>query len=143
MQTISQKVPEAVIDGVLVSPMRPHGIELFVGLSRDPSFGPTLALGLGGVWIEALKDVAIRILPIDRDQIVAMLRSLKGFTVLEGGRGRDPVDLDAVADVVWRITRVGGVIGSRLEALEVNPLWCKGETVEAMAVLVEIKQVSI
>ena len=142
MQTISQKVPGAAIDGVLVSPMRPHGTELFVGLSRDPSFGPTLALGLGGVWIEALKDIAIRVLPVDRDQIVAMLQSLKGRTVLEGGRGGDPVNLEAVAEVVWRITTVGASIGSRLESLEVNPLWCQGATVEAMDVLVEIKPVS-
>ncbi|MDA1370299.1 MAG: acetate--CoA ligase family protein [Proteobacteria bacterium] len=142
MQTISQKVPEAVIDGVLVSPMRPSGTELFVGLSRDASFGPTLALGLGGVWIEALKDVAIRVLPVDRNQIVAMLRSLKGRTVLEGGRGGDPVDLEAVADVVWRIATVGASLGSRLESLEVNPLWCQGATVEAMDVLVEINPIS-
>ncbi len=138
MQTITQKVPEAVIDGVLVSPMRPRGTELFVGLTRDASFGPTLAVGLGGVWIEALGDVAIRVLPVDRDEIVAMLRSLQGRTMLEGGRGRDPVDLDAVADVVWRIATVGGSIGSQLAVLEVNPLWCRGATVEVMDVLVEI-----
>jgi len=139
MQAISQNVPEAVIDGVLVSPMRPRGTELFVGLSRDASFGPTLTLGLGGVWIEALKDVAIRVLPVDCDQIIAMLLSLKGRTVLEGGRGGDSVDLEVVADVVWRITTVGASIGSRLESLEVNPLWCQGAMVEAMDVLVEIK----
>jgi len=138
MQTISEKEPKEVIDGFLVSPMRPRGVELFVGLSRDASFGPTLTVGLGGVWIESLKDVAIRVLPVDRDEIVAMLRSLKGSTMLEGGRGRDPVDLGAVADAAWRIATVGDSIGSSLETLEVNPLWCRGATVEAMDVLVEI-----
>jgi acetate---CoA ligase (ADP-forming) len=113
--------PELVLDGVLVEAMGPRGIELVVGAKRDADWGPVLLVGLGGVWIEALKDV--RLLPADlaEEDIVAQLQQLKAAPVLAGLRGAPGVDLRAVAKVV-------AAIGAQMRAnpqiaeIDINPL---------------------
>jgi acyl-CoA synthetase (NDP forming) len=136
IRAAAEAVPGAKVEGVLVSPMRPPGVELFVGLTVDPTFGPTLAVGLGGIWIEVLKDVALRVLPVGEEHIVDMLLSLKGRPLLEGARGRRPVNLRAAAQAILRMTQAGLALGADLKTLEVNPLWCDGDLVEALDVLV-------
>lgn len=123
-------------DGVLVSPMRPRGVELFAGVTIDPTFGPTLAVGLGGIWIETLEDVSLRVLPVAESEIVAMLRSLRATALLDGARGGPRVDCARAAQAIWRIAQAGLALGSSLRALEVNPLWCDDDRVEALDVLV-------
>src|SRR3954452_11859489 len=91
------------IEGVLVSPMRAAATELFVGVTVDPSFGPVLAVGLGGVFIEVLKDVSLRLLPVDATEVRRMLAELRGGAVLEGARATRPADLDRLAEVVARV----------------------------------------
>ena len=88
----------ARVDGVLVAPMRSGGLELFVGCTRDPQWGPVIAVGLGGVWVEVLQDVALRPLPIDAAEVRRMLAELRGAKLLHGVRGMPAADLDAVAD---------------------------------------------
>jgi acetate---CoA ligase (ADP-forming) len=124
------------IEGVLVSPMRPPATELFVGVTVDPSFGPVLAVGLGGVFIEVLHDVALRLLPVDPEQVRRMLGELRGAAVLAGARGTRPADLDRVADVVARVAAAAAGLGPALQALEINPLRVDGGDVEALDVLV-------
>ena len=124
------------IDGVLVSPMRPRGVELFAGVTVDPSFGPTLAVGLGGIWIETLKDVSLRVLPVTERDVVAMLQSLRARPLLEGARGGPKVNLEKAAHAIWRIAQASLSLGSSLQAFEVNPLWCKDDEVEALDILV-------
>lgn len=124
------------IEGILVSPMRPRGVELFAGVTVDPSFGPTLAVGLGGVWIETLKDVSLRVLPVSEEDVMDMLLSLRARPLLEGARGGPKVDLHQAAQAIHRITRASLSVGSELQALEVNPLWCSGDEVEALDILV-------
>src|SRR5690606_659664 len=101
----------AAVDGVLVSPMRPRATELFVGVTVDPSFGPVLAVGLGGVFVEVLHDVALRLLPVDEAQVRRMLGELRGAAVLTGARGARPVDLDRVAGVVTAIAAAATRLG--------------------------------
>ena len=127
-------VPE--IEGVLVSPMRAPATELFVGVTVDPSFGPVLAVGLGGVFIEVLKDVALRLLPVDAAEVRRMLAELRGAAVLAGARGTRPVDLDRVAEVVARMAAAAMGLGAGLHTLEINPLRVDGDAVEALDVLV-------
>ena len=74
----------ARVDGVLVAPMRSGGLELFVGCTRDPQWGPVIAVGLGGVWVEVLQDVALRPLPIDAAEVRRMLGELRGAKLLHG-----------------------------------------------------------
>jgi succinyl-CoA synthetase beta subunit len=124
------------IEGVLVSPMRPPATELFVGVTVDPSFGPVLAVGLGGVFIEVLHDVALRLLPVDPAQVRRMLGELRGAAVLAGARGTRPADVDRVADVVARVAAAAARLGPALQTLEINPLRVDGGDVEALDVLV-------
>jgi acyl-CoA synthetase (NDP forming) len=126
----------ADVDGVLVSPMRPPATELFVGVTVDPSFGPVLALGLGGVFVEVLHDVALRLLPVDAAMVRRMLGELRGAAVLGGARGTRPADLDRVAEVVTRVADAAAGLGPALQTLEINPLRVDGGDVEALDVLV-------
>jgi acyl-CoA synthetase (NDP forming) len=131
-----EQVAGAKIEGVLVSPMRPHGVELLVGITVDPNFGQVLAVGLGGIWVEILKDANLRLLPVARQDVMVMLRSLRSAAILDGARGGPAVDVERAADAIWRITQAARSLGPRLQALEVNPLWCHGARVEALDALV-------
>lgn len=129
-------VPGAELEGVLVSPMRTGGVELLAGVTVDATFGPVLAVGLGGIWVETLRDVALRVLPIDAADAREMLGELRAAPLLRGARGTTPVDLDRVAHVLLRIAEAAAMVGPSLRALEVNPLWCEGDRVEGLDVLV-------
>jgi acyl-CoA synthetase (NDP forming) len=124
------------LEGVLVSPMRGAATELFVGVTVDPSFGPVLAVGLGGVFIEVLKDVSLRLLPVDAAEVRRMLAELRGAAVLEGIRGTRAADLDRVAEVVAGVAAAAAGLGPALHTLEINPLRVDGSDVEALDVLV-------
>jgi acyl-CoA synthetase (NDP forming) len=124
------------IEGVLVSPMRPPATELFVGVTVDPSFGPVLAVGLGGLFIEVLRDVALRLLPVDAGQVRRMLGELRGAPLLAGARGTAPADLDRVAEVVAAVADCARSLGPALQTIEINPLRVDGGHVEALDVLV-------
>ena len=125
----------ARVDGVLVAPMRTGGAEIFVGCTRDAQWGPVLAVGLGGVWVEILQDVALRPLPVDAAEVRRMFSELRGEKLLHGARGTAAADLDAVAAVVARIGDAAVALGPELETLEVNPLWVRGGEVEALDAL--------
>ncbi|MGH3171616.1 MAG: acetate--CoA ligase family protein, partial [Trebonia sp.] len=129
-------VPDAVVDGVLVTPMRSGGVELLAGVTVDPTFGPVLAVGLGGVWVEILKDTSLRVLPADAAEVRRMLGELRGAGLLRGARGAEPANLDALAEAIAGIGRTALSLGERLRALEVNPLRVNGDQVEALDVLV-------
>ena len=124
--------PDARIDGALVLPMRERGLELFVGCSRDPQWGTVIAVGLGGVWVEVLKDVSLRLLPVSQGEVRSMLSELRGKALLEGQRGVPAADLDAVAAAVVAIGNAALSAGPDLTALDVNPLWVHGSRVEAL-----------
>ncbi|MDI1240002.1 MAG: acetate--CoA ligase family protein [Polaromonas sp.] len=134
--SVAAAAPAARIDGVLVVPMRRQGVELFVGVRRDPEWGHVLALGLGGVWIEALKDVSLRLLPITSVDVHDMLGELRGTRLLQGFRGAPAADLDRIAQTVARIGDAALALGATLDTLEVNPLLVDGSRVEALDALV-------
>jgi acyl-CoA synthetase (NDP forming) len=125
----------ADVRGALVQPMRPEGIELLVGIVTDPAWGQVLAVGLGGIWVEILRDTAVSVLPVDRDQVRQSLRGLRGARLFEGARGGQKADLDAVADTIAAVAALAGRLGDRLEALEINPLLVRGSQVEALDAL--------
>jgi acyl-CoA synthetase (NDP forming) len=135
MTKLAKNAPAAMIEGVLVVPMRTNGAELLVGISRDPQWGLVCAVGLGGFWVEALADTALVLLPASREDIVAALHSLRGYKMLEGYRGTPPADFDAVADAVERIGEAAMALGDELVVLEVNPLFVRGTHVEALDAL--------
>ncbi|MBB6095401.1 acyl-CoA synthetase (NDP forming) [Povalibacter uvarum] len=137
LQNASRARPEARIDGVAIAPMRKGGVELFVGTMRDPQWGPVLAVGLGGVWVEALRDTSLRLLPVTASEAEEMLSELRGSKLLDGFRGAPAVDRKAVARVIAAIGEAALVLGPELLSLEVNPLRASGDEVEALDGLVE------
>ncbi|GAA2448842.1 acetate--CoA ligase family protein [Actinomadura vinacea] len=131
----------ARLDGVLVAPMRggadgQPAVELLVGVTRDPDWGPMLAVGLGGVFVEVLDDVALTPLPVSPARARALLTGLRGAALLRGVRGGPAADLDRLAGVVAAVGRLAEELGPDLEALEINPLRVAGAEIEALDVLV-------
>lgn len=133
---VRTRQPGAEIEGMLVSPMRQAGIELLVGIVRDDLWGPVLTVGLGGIWTEILKDIAVRVLPVQREEIATMLDELRGAVLLHGARGQEGVNMQALSEVIYRISTLALALGPSLSALEINPLLVKGERIEALDVLV-------
>jgi acetate---CoA ligase (ADP-forming) len=132
-------VEGAVVEGVLVSPMRRGGTELLVGVVADPLWGPMLAVALGGVFVEVLKDSVLTPLPVTRERARELLGRLRGRAVLDGARGGAPADLDALAAVIARVGDLALALGDDLAALEVNPLRVDGAVIEALDALVTWK----
>ncbi|MDQ6523403.1 acetate--CoA ligase family protein [Nocardioides sp. LHD-245] len=132
--------PDARLDGVLISPMRTPATELLVGVTRDPEWGLLLAVGLGGVLVEVLDDVALAPLPVDEAAVLRMLQGLRGSALLDGVRGRPAADRAAVASAVAGIGRLAealeAVHGAAFDGIEVNPLRVEGSAVEALDALV-------
>jgi acyl-CoA synthetase (NDP forming) len=126
----------ADVQGALVQPHRSGGIELLIGVVTDPAWGQVLAVGLGGVWVEILRDTALSVLPVDRSQILRSLKSLRGARLFEGPRGTEKADLDAVADAIASVAVLAQRLGDRLDTLEINPLLVKGSQVEALDALI-------
>jgi acyl-CoA synthetase (NDP forming) len=139
VRAAGRAVPEASVDGVLVTPMRTGGAELLAGVTVDPAFGPVLAVGLGGIWVEVLNDTSLRLLPVDAAEVRRMLGELRGLPLLQGARGAAPASLDAVAEAIAGLGEVALTLNGSLRALEVNPLWVNGDQVEALDVLVITK----
>lgn len=127
--------PDAHIDGILVAPMRPEGLELFVGTLRDPQWGAVLAVGLGGIWVEVLQDTSLRLLPVTPADVKNMLAELRGSRLLEGWRGAPAADRDKIAECVAAIGNAALALGPALVSLEVNPLRVQGRMVEALDAL--------
>lgn len=132
---VARHRPDAIIEGVIVSPMRQGGIELLVGITRDPTWGLILTVAMGGVLVELLTDAVLAPLPVDRAQVAGMLGRLRGARLLAGYRGAPAADLDAIADAVVRLTEAAIAFGPSLEALEINPLLVRGASVEALDAL--------
>ena len=126
----------AIVEGVLVSPMRRGGTELLAGVVHDPQWGPILAVAVGGVFVEVLQDSALAPLPVTPARARALLDGLRGRAVLDGIRGSAPADLDALAAVIARIGDLAVALGDDLESLEINPLRVDGKTIEALDAVV-------
>src|SRR5688500_11254007 len=124
-----------VARGLLVEPMAEAGMELIVGMRRDPSFGPAVLVGLGGVLTEVFDDAAIRLAPVDRETALSMLEDLRGARLLDGIRGGSPVDRGAIADLVVALSRLGDTRPEIVE-IDLNPVIATAQGVTAVDALV-------
>jgi len=131
-RVIERVADRSDIDGVVVAPMRRGGVELIVGVVNDAAWGPVLAVGLGGIWVEVLGDSALRRLPVSRIDVEEMLSELRGRALLDGVRGGAPADVSRLTDVVVDVARLALRLGPRLESIEINPLRVDGAVVEAL-----------
>jgi len=131
---------DADIFGVMVTPMLPGGVECIVGSSHDTTFGPTVMFGLGGIFVEVLKDVAFRVSPIKMPESVRMIREIKGFPLLQGVRGADACDLEALAEAVCVISQLTVEL-PEISEVDLNPIfaWKSGLAIaDARIVLREV-----
>ena len=115
------RMPDALIWGVTVQQMIPAGREVIVGINRDPTFGPLVMFGLGGIYVEVMKDVTFRMCPVSLDEARAMIGEVRAFGLLRGARGEKPADIDAIVDVIVRISALASDFDDILE-LDINPL---------------------
>jgi acetyltransferase len=114
--------PAATISGVLVQQMAAPGREMIVGMTRDPDFGPAVAVGLGGIFVEVLKDVALGVPPLSDIAARNMLGRLRGKAILEGTRGQGPADVDTVVDILLKFSQLCLDLKDDVSEIDINPL---------------------
>ena len=122
MESVRVFAPAAAIRGVRVERMAGAGVEMIVGVSRDPDFGPMLALGTGGVFVDLLDDVVLSPIPLDATEAREMLRGLRGRRLLDGVRGAPPADADALVALLVAVSDFAAAACGALEALDLNPV---------------------
>jgi acetyltransferase len=115
-------MPEAKIQGVLVQEMLEDGVEVIIGTTKDPVFGHVIMFGLGGIFVEALKDVSFRIAPLSRIDAEEMVSEIKGYSVLQGIRGKPPADINALIDIILKVSRLVTDHKDTIKELDINPL---------------------
>lgn len=121
MRSVLQRLPDATIWGVMIQEQLPPGREVIVGMNRDRSFGPILLFGLGGIYVEVLKDVSFRMCPVALDEAREMIDEIRGSAILRGARGVAPADIDAVTDVICKVSAMAMDFPDIAE-LDINPL---------------------
>ena len=126
-QKIAQKSPEAQIEGFIIEKME-SGIELLVGSTLDPMFGPILAFGLGGIYVEVLKDVVFRLIPIEQEDATEMLSEIKAAKILDGIRGQPPVDKKALVNLLMKTSNFIDR-HPEIEELDLNPVFANDKGV--------------
>lgn len=121
MLRIWKQAPDAQLEGVYVEKMADPGLEVIVGMTRDPQFGPMLMFGLGGIFVEVLKDVTFHLAPITEDEAVQMLKSTRSYEMLKGKRGQKEVDIQAIAVALQRISQLTTDF-PQIKELDINPM---------------------
>ena len=110
------------VKGVLLEKMVPNGVELIIGLQNDSQFGPSIMVGLGGIYTELFKDVSFRVLPITKDDAIKMLNSLRGRDILKGFRGSKAVNMDMISEAIVNIGTLGVDLAGKYESIDFNPV---------------------
>jgi len=118
-----ENCPGAEIKGVVVQPMARPGRELVIGAVQDSQFGPVVMFGLGGIFVEVLKDVSFRLAPVDHSEALDMLREIKGYRLLEGLRGELPCDLEAILNIIIRLSNLIYDYRDEVSEIDINPLF--------------------
>ncbi len=141
LETIGQKYPEAKIQGVSVQKMARPGVEVIIGISKDAQFGPVIMFGLGGVLVEILKDVSFRIVPLAQRDAREMIREIKGYPLLEGYRGQEPVDVANLEELILKVSNFVEQ-NPEVEELDLNPIFAYGDGAVAVDARIILEAVS-
>jgi acetyltransferase len=132
-QRLVSYAPEATLSGILVSPLQEGSREMILGMSLDPSFGPLLVFGLGGIYVETFRDVALRVPPVTALEAHEMIRELRSFPLLEGVRGEAATPLEPVVEAIQRLSQLV-LDHDRLAGIDINPLLAGEQGVMALDV---------
>jgi acyl-CoA synthetase (NDP forming) len=135
---VAALAPQARIDGVLLSPMVKGGVEMILGVQNDAVFGPVVMLGLGGIFVEVLRDVTFRIAPFGVGEAHRMIAELRGAAILEGARGQPPCDSEALADALSKLSVFVAAKRAEFTSIDINPLLVRaqGEGAAALDALI-------
>ena len=117
------------------------GKEVIVGMSHDPQFGPTIMFGLGGVFVEVLEDISLRLAPVTRSDAEEMVKEIKGHKVLEAFRGKPKADIEGIIDTILRVSKLSMDMGDVISEIDINPLMVfdEGKGVKVADALVVLK----
>jgi acetyl-CoA synthetase (ADP-forming) len=121
LKSVKKKYPRALIHGISVQKMVPPGTEVIIGTSKDPQFGPVIMFGLGGVFVEVLKDVSFRVIPVGRRDAQEMIQEIKGFPLLRGFRGKEPANISALVGMILKISKWINE-NPQIREMELNPV---------------------
>jgi len=119
-EEIISNVEGKIIEGVLVQEMF-HGNEVAIGMNRDDQFGPTIMFGLGGIFIEIIKDVSLRVAPIDKEEAEKMIKELKGFKILDGARGNPKANINSLVNMLVNISNLA-LKEDQIKSIDFNPV---------------------
>jgi acyl-CoA synthetase (NDP forming) len=122
MASVKEKFPRAKIEGVSVQQMARPGIEIIIGMFKDPQFGPVIMFGLGGIFVEVLKDVSFRLVPIEKRDAEQMIKEIKGYALLNGYRGQEPAHIPSLIDILLKLS---GFIDKtpEIKEMDINPVF--------------------
>ncbi len=139
LRKVRKQHPDAFVHGVSVQKMVRPGTEVIVGMSKDPQFGPVIMFGLGGIFVELLRDVSFRVIPVERKDAQEMIEEIKGYPLLQGYRGKDPASISALVEIILKISKwIEG--NPQIKELEMNPIFVyrdKAVAVDARIILEE------
>jgi len=114
--------PKASVQGVTVQNMVKPGVEVIIGMTQDPQFGPVIMFGLGGVFVEILKDVSFKVVPLNRRDAHSMIKEIKGYRLLQGYRGQKPVDIDYLENILLKLSDFVDK-NSSIKEIDLNPIF--------------------
>ena len=134
-----EAAPDAEIEGVLVSEVVEGGVEAVVGVAHDELFGPTVMVGLGGIFVEVLRDVSFRVPPFGQEEARRMVEELRAYPILSGARGRRPVDVKALVKVIMKVQRLAVDLSGEILELDINPLVLRPRGAVALDALVSCR----
>ena len=140
LASVAQKYPTAAIQGITVQKAARPGVEVIIGMFKDAQFGPVLMFGLGGIWVEVLKDVSFRIVPLTKRDAASLIREIKGYPLLEGRRGREAVDLSSMEEALLKLS-VFVEKYPEIKELDLNPIFAYADGYLAVdaRILLEIR----
>lgn len=121
LKKVRKQFPDAVVHGVSVQKMLQPGTEVIVGTSKDPQFGPVIMFGLGGIFVELLKDISFRVIPVEQRDAQEMIQEIKGYPLLQGYRGKEPASIPALVEIILKISKLIEE-NPQIKELELNPI---------------------
>jgi acetyl-CoA synthetase (ADP-forming) len=137
LKKVKKQYPEAAVHGVSVQKMVRPGTEVIIGTSKDPQFGPVIMFGLGGIFVELLKDVSFRVIPVKGKDAQEMIEEIKGYPLLKGYRGKEPASITALVEIILKISKFIEQ-NSQVKELDLNPIFAyrdKAVAVDARIIL--------